>query len=146
MIREIAVRLDNRPGELSRVLVRFRENLINILAFSIDVDEQRRYCILRLIPDSIEKSLELLTDAEYSPETHIVYPVKIAHRAGSLRDITNLLSDRSINIQHSYLTLIPFSNDAIVVFKTSQRITNDILEGINGTVLTDISQFEDQQN
>ncbi len=143
MLDEISIVLKNVPGELSRALIALEEEYVNVLAFSID--QHGKDSTIRLLCDSPEKARKQFEDFKFSPEVGKVLAVRMEHKPGALKQISNALYRDEINIEYAYLTLIPLSEDAIVILKLNKERTIGQYETMfarYGKVITDVKEFK----
>jgi hypothetical protein len=113
MIREITLYVPNQPGQLRGALEVLAKAEVNIQAFSIEAAGE--FSTVRLICDDEERAVRQFNKYAYSFSTDDVFAIKVSHASGKLRGIAALFSKNKINIEYGYLTLVPETNEAIVL-------------------------------
>ena len=116
--KQLSVFMENRSGRLSDVLGVLGENGINILSLSLA--DTTEFGLLRLIVDNSALGKEKLSEAGFSSLLSDVCIIKIAHKAGSLKDFLTLMDDSGVNIEYMYALSVR-SDDACIVMKVSDK-------------------------
>jgi len=101
-MRDFAMQLTHRPGELGRVanvLGRAGVNLKTVAAMTLG-----NQAVLRLIPDDVETAREALKQANIRFEENEVASVLLENRAGALADVADRLANAGINLHAVYVT------------------------------------------
>lgn len=100
-MRDFAIQLTHRPGELARVaaaLARQRVNIKSLAGLAID-----NYVTVRIIADDVEAARTALESANIRYEESEVVPVLLENRAGELAAISSKLADGGVNLRAIYL-------------------------------------------
>lgn len=99
-MKELVVKLKNRPGEAHRVAQMLGENGINIVAVAVIANgESANVHLVVSDPDAGEK---LLRSKDYDIQTGDVLVLELLHSPGELARITKLLADHGVNIRLLY--------------------------------------------
>jgi hypothetical protein len=101
-MRDFAVQLTHRPGELARVasvLGRHRVNLKAVAGLAIGT-----HVTVRLIPDDVEAARDALQSANIRFEESEIVPVLLENRAGELAALSTRLGEGGVNLRAIYLT------------------------------------------
>jgi len=101
-MRDFALQLTHRPGELARVatvLGRHRVNLKAVAGLAIGT-----HVTIRIIPDDVEAARTALESANIRFEESEVVPVLLENRAGELAAVSTRLGDGGVNLRAIYLT------------------------------------------
>lgn len=101
-MRDFAIKLTHRPGELARVataLARQRVNIKSVAGLAIDT-----YVTVRIIADDVEAARMALESANIRFEEGEVVQVLLENRAGELATVSNKLGDGGVNLRAIYLT------------------------------------------
>lgn len=101
-MRDFAIKLTHRPGELARVanaLARQRVNIRSLAGLAIDT-----YVTVRIIADDVEAARTALESANIRFEEGEVIQVMLENRAGELATISNTLAEGGVNLRAIYLT------------------------------------------
>lgn len=101
-MRDFAIELTHRPGELARVataLSRYGVNIRSLAGLAIG-----NHVLVRIIADDVEAARSALEGANIRFEESEVITVLLENRAGELAALTAKLSDAGINLRGIYLT------------------------------------------
>lgn len=100
-MKDIAVELTHRPGELARVakaLGRYGVNLKSVAGMTVDGRVQ-----LRILPDAFEAARSALEDSGIRFEESEVVTVLLENRAGALAEVAEKLGDARVNLLAVYV-------------------------------------------
>ena len=100
-MRDLAIHVTHRPGELGRianVLARAGLNLKSVAGMSIG-----NQALLRLIPDDIEAARNALNEANIRFEESELATVLLENRAGELATVADKLANASLSLQAVYV-------------------------------------------
>ncbi len=101
-MKELAIQLTNRPGDLARVAQALARRGVNIKALAaLNVDGA---ATTRILPDDIVSAREALEAANIRFDEGEVHTVLIENRAGELAMVADRLGAGGINLQAVYLT------------------------------------------
>jgi hypothetical protein len=101
-MRDFAIQLTHRPGELARVatvLGRRRINLKAVAGLAIGT-----HVTIRIVPDDVEAAREALESANIRFEESEVVQVLLENRAGELATVSSRLGEGGVNLRAIYLT------------------------------------------
>ena len=101
-MRDLAVQLTHRPGELARiaaVLGHHRVNLKAVVGLAVG-----NHVIVRFIPDDIEAARDAFDSAGVRFEESEIVRVLLENRAGELAMISAKLATAGVNMRAIYLT------------------------------------------
>jgi hypothetical protein len=101
-MRDFAIKLTHRPGELARVasaLARERVNIRSVAGLAIDT-----YVTIRIIADDVEAARTALESSNIRYEEGEVVQVTLENRAGELAAVGNKLAEGGVNLRAIYLT------------------------------------------
>jgi hypothetical protein len=96
-LKEIALRMPNRPGQIARVARLLAEQRINIAAISLDSSGARSS--VRLIPDRPDRAVTILEDAGFTVDCHDTIVVHLEDRAGSFLKVLDILAASKVNVE-----------------------------------------------
>lgn len=123
--KQLSVFIENRKGRLQEVLNVLKKKKVNILSLSLA--DTTEYGLLRLIVSNPEEGKKNLNEEGFSSMLTDVLIVKIDHKAGSLQDILNYLSDKEINIEYMYGLSIDGDKAFVVVKPSDLKIADNVL-------------------
>jgi hypothetical protein len=101
-MRDFAIELTDRPGELGRVataLSRYGVNLKAVTGLAID-----NHVLVRIIADDVEAARAALEGANIRFTEGEVVSVLLENRAGELAALTTKLAEAKVNLRAIYLT------------------------------------------
>lgn len=145
---QLAVFLENKPGELSRLARALGDQGINITAMSIQdpteyiqglfrarqvttrriastasygaiLKEASLLTLIRFMTDEPERSVETLTKAGYTVNTQEVILTVLDNQPGQLASICECLAKEKINIDYTYGSALEDADRALFVFRVS---------------------------
>ena len=119
-VKQLSVFIENRQGRLGEVLHVLKEQGVNIL--SISLADTTEYGVLRLIVNNPERGRDALIENGFSSMLADVLIIKVAHVAGELQRVLELISSKNVNIEYMY-GLTAGGNDASIVVKTNELET-----------------------
>ena len=100
-MRDFAIHLTHRPGELARVahaLARKGVNLKTVAAMTVG-----NQGVLRLIADDVDSARSALKEANIPFEEHEVVTVLLENKAGELEDMASKLANGNVNLHATYV-------------------------------------------
>lgn len=100
-MRDFAIHLTHRPGELARVthaLARKGVNLKSVAAMTIE-----NKGMLRLIADDVEATRAALNEGHIPFEEGELVTVMLENRAGELEDVADKLGNAGVNVHAIYV-------------------------------------------
>ncbi|HXG09984.1 MAG TPA: hypothetical protein VNK04_09360 [Gemmataceae bacterium] len=100
-MRDFAIHLSHRPGELARVthaLARAGVNLKSVAGMAIG-----NQGLLHLVADDVEAARRALEEAHIPFEESEVVTVLLENRAGELEDVASKLANGGVNLQAVYV-------------------------------------------
>ena len=122
-MKQLTVFIENRMGRLEEVTDILSKNNINIICISLaDTSE---YGMLRMIVSQPAAACEALCSSGFSALLTDVTAVRLPHHFGTLKKLSGLLSNNSIDI--SYMYALTSGDDAAIVIKTSDTEKADEL-------------------
>lgn len=99
-VKEVAVKLDNKPGSLSRVAELLGADGINITALTMKTEGTTGTAnVLTTDPARTEK---ILSGAGFSPVVQEVLAVEIPHHPGGFNTILKVLKSAGVNVEYFY--------------------------------------------
>jgi hypothetical protein len=96
-LKEISLRLPNRPGQIARIARLLAEQRINIAAITLDSTGARSS--VRLIPDRPDRAVTILEDAGFTVDLHDTIVVELEDRAGSFLKVLDILAASKVNVE-----------------------------------------------
>ncbi|MCI4321908.1 MAG: ACT domain-containing protein [Thermoplasmata archaeon] len=96
-LKEIALRMPNRPGQIARIARLLAEQKVNIASISLDSSGSRSN--VRLITDRPDRALRILEDAGFTVDLHETIVVHLEDRAGSFLKVLEILAASRVNVE-----------------------------------------------
>jgi hypothetical protein len=101
-MRDFAVQVTHRPGELARVANALAKKGVNIKSVAgLNVGNSG---ILHVIPDDVDNARSALQEANIRFDENEVLTVLLENQAGELAGVAGKLADAGINLQAVYVT------------------------------------------
>jgi hypothetical protein len=114
VLRELALRLPNRPGTLAGVARILATERINVAAISVDSSGVRGR--VRVVVSDPDRAERLLKAADYPVESHELIAVHLEDRSGSFLRVLDLLASEKINIQSVAILIAREGAQSLVAF------------------------------
>jgi hypothetical protein len=96
-LKEIALKMPNRPGQIARIARLLAEQKINIASISLDSTGARSS--VRLVTDCPERAVRILEEAGFTVDIHDTIVVHLEDRAGSFLNVLDILSSKKVNVE-----------------------------------------------
>lgn len=125
-MRDFAIELTDRPGELGRVataLSRYGVNLKAVTGLSLN-----RHVLVRILPDDPDAARSALEGAGIRFTEDEVVQVLLENRAGELAAVTTKLSEVKVNLRAIYLTGIVDNLVELAIVTDDAKKTKRMLE------------------
>ena len=113
MSRELAIKLEDRPGTLGRVCRTLADQGVNILAIQAVPSETSS--LVRLVVDNPAAARKVLDNEGLSYTETDVAQAKLQHRPGELARVASRLGEAGINISYIYSGVDPSSGTPLVI-------------------------------
>ena len=102
MIKQLVVKIDNRPGTLMGCVGLLADNDIDIKAVELTDRGEGNYGIAHIIVSNLSKAIQALEKSNYPFEVEDVLVAEMDDRVGGLASILSVLRDEHINIHYLY--------------------------------------------
>lgn len=102
-VKEVSLKLDNRPGTLSEISELLGANGINILALTVRTEGDKG--TVSLVPGDPDRGINILDSAGYAPSVREVIAAEIPHHPGGLNAILKPLKLAGVNVEYLYAYL-----------------------------------------
>jgi hypothetical protein len=99
-VKEVAVKLENRPGALSEISELLASNGINILALTIRTEGSTG--TLNFVATDPARAVNILESAGYSPIIQEILAVEAPHHPGGLNALLKPLKLAGVNVGYLY--------------------------------------------
>jgi len=110
---QISTKLENRPGELSRLSELLGGEGVNLLALMVATHFDEG--LLRCVPDDPAKAARVLEANGYEIESKEILAVQTPHHPGGLNAVLKPLKEAGINVDHLYPCIGATSNGQTVL-------------------------------
>ncbi len=116
--KEFAIRMEDRPGTLGKVLRVLADRGVNILAFHSFPTEGK--ALTRIVVDNPAAAKKVLDNERLTYTESEVAQVKLAHRPGELARAASRLGEAKININYAYCGVEPGTNAPLLIFGVAE--------------------------
>jgi hypothetical protein len=116
-VKQLTVRVENRPGMLGEVGSALGAKQVNILAFMATVAENQG--IIRMIVDKRAAAKRVFAAHRWETTEEDILEVALPDKPGSLGRIAHKLREASVNIDYSYAGLGPSARRVNAYFGVS---------------------------
>jgi hypothetical protein len=117
-LREIGLRVPNRPGELARIARALARERINLAAISVDSTPKQGS--VRLVVNDPDRAVPLLRGLGYSLETHELLALELEDRAGSFLRVLDVLAKERINVRSVVILVARTGGRALVAVSVDE--------------------------
>lgn len=114
--KQLAVFLENKPGNLARMCEALAQKEINLLALS--VSDTVDHAVVRIVVDKPAEALHVLGSAGMLVVESDVLVVEVPNRAGALAEVARRLADSDVNIEYAYCTAAEGQPSGTLVLRT----------------------------
>ena len=134
-ITQLSAFLANKPGTLAQAVAAISEAGVNMRALS--VADTSDFGVLRVIVSDVAKTKEVLSEHTIASETPVI-AVRMDDRAGSLKEILDILQAAEINIEYVYAFTTSGKGNAYVVMRVDDIPgAEDVLQKNGKATLSD---------
>ncbi len=119
LLKQISVFLENKSGQLLKIVDVLAQNDIDLRALSIA--EAQDYGVLRIIVDKPDETLALLRQQEWLCTSTEVLAVMVPDEPGSLMKILTVLADNDVNMVYTYAFLSGTQGKACIVLRVDDN-------------------------
>ena len=116
--KELAIRMEDRPGTLGKVCQVLADRGVNILAFQSNPSEGKT--LVRLVVDNLTIAKTVLDGESLTYTETEVAQIKLPHRPGELARAASRLGEANININYAYTGIEPGTNAPILIFGVAE--------------------------
>ena len=99
-VKEVSVKLENKPGTLSGICELLGAGGINILALTVRTDGDSG--TLSFVATDPFRAVNILQSAGHSPSVHEIIAAETPHHPGGLNAILKPLRLAGVNVEHLY--------------------------------------------
>jgi len=114
-VKELNLRLEDRPGTLGNISQALADRGLNILAFQ-SVPAEGNKSLVRLVVDNLATAKTILDSQSVNYSEVEVAQVSLPNRAGELARAASRLGDANININYAYTGVDPATNKPLLFF------------------------------
>jgi len=120
MIRQITVRVQNRPGRLYRIVKALSAADVDLKALEVNERGGGEYGEIHMIANNLQKASEVLTQLDQPHEVGEVLVVEMEDRVGGLAGVLEVLDKNSINIHFMYAFVTRIEGKSLCVFSVDE--------------------------
>ncbi|MBN1842255.1 MAG: hypothetical protein JW883_08250 [Deltaproteobacteria bacterium] len=99
-IKEVVIKVENRPGEFARIVGHLYENDVKVSAFWVGTENEK--ATLRFVTSDPDSALSVLTGLGFKPTTSHAIAAQVPDHPGGLNTLLMILRSAEINILHIY--------------------------------------------
>jgi hypothetical protein len=103
-VMQVSVFSENKPGRIERITHIFAGEGINILAISIT--STNGFGIIKLLVDKCELAYQKLKENGFTVTLNEVLAIEMKDSPGGLHDVSQILSDKGVNIENAYVYVV----------------------------------------
>ena len=134
-ITQLSAFLANKPGTLAQAVSAISDAGVNMRALS--VADTSDFGVLRVIVSDVAKTKAVLSEHTIASETPVI-AVRMDDRAGSLKEILDILQAADINIEYVYAFTTSGEGSAYVVMRVDDIAgAEDVLQKNGKATLSD---------
>jgi hypothetical protein len=101
-MRDFAIPVGHRPGEVARVATALARKDVNIKSIAgLGIGNQ---ALLHILPDDVEAARAALNESRIPFQEHELVKVLLENKAGELAEITGKLGNAGVNLLALYVT------------------------------------------
>ena len=130
MVKQLKIRLPNKPGTLEKVVGSLADAGVDIKALEVNDRGGDGSGEALLIVNDVDKATKALRDAGHEHEVEPVVLAELADEVGGLDRVLRVLAEHDVNISHLYAFVTRVQGKALAVFgvadpeKTIQLLTD----------------------
>lgn len=125
-MRDFAIQLTHRPGELARVAQALSRHGVNIKSLAgVNIGN---HVLVRIIADDVEAARSALQGANIRFEEDEVATVLLENKAGALAAVCETLADAGVNLRAIYLTGLVDDMVELAIISDDPKKTRRLLE------------------
>ena len=113
-IKQLSIYVENKPGEMAKVVRAISGAGINIRAMSLA--DTKDFGVLRLIVSDPDKMKEILSEDTIVTTTQVI-AVEMDDKEGALYNVLQVLEENNINVEYMYAFTGTVPNKAYVVLR-----------------------------
>lgn len=113
-IKQLSIYVENKPGEMAKVVRAISGAGINIRAMSLA--DTKDFGVLRLIVSDPDKMKEILSEDTIVTTTQVI-AVEMDDKEGALYNVLRVLEENNINVEYMYAFTGTVPNKAYVVLR-----------------------------
>ena len=113
-IKQLSIYVENKPGEMAKVVRAISGAGINIRAMSLA--DTKDFGVLRLIVSDPDKMKEILSEDTIVTTTNVI-AVEMDDKEGALYNVLQVLEEDNINVEYMYAFTGTVPNKAYVVLR-----------------------------
>jgi hypothetical protein len=129
-VRQVSVFSENKPGRIQKITGIFGDEGINILAISIT--STNGFGIIKLLVDKCDLAYEKLKEHGFTVTLSEVLAIEMNDSPGGLHEVSQVLSDKGINIENAYVYVVESRTRAYLLVEVKEiEKAKEILAGSN---------------
>lgn len=114
-IKQLSLFIENCPGSLSKVSKVLKDHNLSIRTLSLA--DTQEFGILRLLIAEHDEAFKVLQESGFVVKETCVFALSVAHKAGSLSQIFDILDKHNISVEYMYAFASGIEDNAVIVFR-----------------------------
>ncbi|MDO5755156.1 MAG: amino acid-binding protein [Tissierellia bacterium] len=140
MAKQLTVFIENKKGSLNRLTKILKEEMINIISFSLA--DTKDFGILRLMVSDPERAVQALKARDISARLTDITAVRLSIEVGSLYELLEELKD--FNIQYLYVYSNREDSSGVILKITEKEEAEQHMKDCGYRLLTDNEVYLDK--
>ncbi|MBN1946014.1 MAG: hypothetical protein JW797_10080 [Bradymonadales bacterium] len=116
-MQQISIELENRPGQLARMLGFLAESQVEIRALTVGhTARDTEKGLVKMIVNQVDRAVAILREKSIEAKVEEVLVTPVEDHAGGLHAILKILAEADLNIEHMYTFVSRVEGKALSVF------------------------------
>lgn len=126
ILRQYSVFLPNQPGVLSRFLMLFKDNNVNIAGISSEISDDSS--VVRIVLEGGDKLSGILASAGHTTIETQILSIEMTDRPGQLQKISELLGQAGVNLSTVYGTSTRDGQTRLLLTTNNTQKAKEVLD------------------
>jgi len=141
MAEQINIFVENKPGRLKTITGILAQNNLNMRA--IVIADRESFGIVKILVNDPRKAHQVLSEQGFACAIKKVLAIIVDDKPGGLSALTQMLSEKGINIIDAYGFVIESKKKAVLCLEVKEYLaTKDAVEQNGYSILSDVELYE----